>query len=607
MKKLLVAAGLSAAVAMQACAGHSGSSFVPSAQPQSASSNSIRGIAPAGIAPGGFDTTATGRMVLPNAADAGRLAPESQVTVHVVMKLRNKPELDALIASHRVISRDEFVAQFGPSRADVQGVESYLRSKKLSSLTVEPNQLIVSASGRARDVEAAFATELHAFSMNGKQVYANVKPAFVPKTLHGSVASVVGLTNANFFQLNPLKTQHLAAAPRPRPASTQAPSACSLYGVEIVGFPSPEPDPNASTLCTRNYYPDDFQRAYDTVGTANASSVAIAIMAEGNVTQSIADLRTNEKHDMLAPVPVIVKQVGVASSDTAGADEWTLDMTASSGIAGYVKAIYLYTTTSLTDSDITLEYSHWVSDDLAKIGNSSFGGCEAGPFVDGSMVAMDELMNEGAAQGQTMFASTGDTGSFCPEVAGENGVPAGAPMVNYPAASPYAVAVGGTTLITQSNGSYQGEAAWYSGGGGLSQFEYAPTWEASEQPVASKGESFRGLPDIAMDADLQTGMILYITGSGWSVIGGTSLASPLAAGSWARVAQHGVQYAPPALYATYVKNAAGSTQNGPPATTTHGAFHDVIAGANGAYTALPGYDYVSGLGSLDVKLLIGQL
>ncbi|MBV8489519.1 MAG: S53 family peptidase, partial [Candidatus Eremiobacteraeota bacterium] len=367
-------------------------------------------------------------------------------------------------------------------------------------------------------------------------------------------------------------------------------------------------DPDPALGCTRNYYPADFQRAYDAGGTAAAKNVSVAIMAEGDVTQSIADLRTNEKNDLLPAVPVYVKQVGTASTDTAGANEWTLDMTAASGMAQQVKAIYLYDTTSLTDSDITLEYSHWVSDDLAKIGNSSFGGCEAFPYVDGSMVAMDELLNEGAAQGQTMFASTGDTGAYCPVGAGENGVPAGAPMVNYPAASPYAVAVGGTTLLTMSDGSYQGEAAWYSGGGGLSQFEYAPYWEATEQPVASNGESFRGLPDISMDGDLQTGMILYITGYGWTIIGGTSLSSPLAAGSWARVVQtDGDRYAPPQLYASYAKATAGSATTNAPPYIPVGSFHDLIVGANGTYQALPGYDYTTGLGSLDVGALVKQI
>src|SRR5581483_6015024 len=262
---------------------------------------------------------------------------------------------------------------------------------------------------------------------------------------------------------------------------------------------------------------------------------------------------------------------------------------------------YLYATTSLTDSDIALEYSRWVTDDLAPVGNSSFGGCEYGPYVDGSMVLDDEELAEGAAQGQTMFASSGDTGSFC-SVGTPNGVPAGIPLVEYPAASPYVVAVGGTTLLTKTDGSYEGEVPWYSGGGGLSQFEYGPAWEAAAQPVNSAGAfTFRGVPDVAMDADLQTGMTIYLADAGgWTTIGGTSLASPLMAGGWNRMLQlkSTLGFAPPILYSLWNASAAVTPSGVFPPTRSVGPFNDLIVGGNGAYTAAPGYDYASGLGSV---------
>src|SRR5581483_23335 len=240
---------------------------------------------------------------------------------------------------------------------------------------------------------------------------------------------------------------------------------------------------------------------------------------------------------------------------------------------------YLYATTSLTDSDIALEYSRWVTDDLAPVGNSSFGGCEYGPYVDGSMVLDDEELAEGAAQGQTMFASSGDTGSFC-SVGTPNGVPAGIPLVEYPAASPYVVAVGG----------------------GLSQFEYGPAWEAAAQPVNSAGAfTFRGVPDVAMDADLQTGMTIYLADAGgWTTIGGTSLASPLMAGGWNRMLQlkSTLGFAPPILYSLWNASAAVTPSGVFPPTRSVGPFNDLIVGGNGAYTAAPGYDYASGLGSV---------
>ena len=100
-------------------------------------------------------------------------------------------------------------------------------------------------------------------------------------------------------------------------------------------------------------------------------------------------------------------------------------------------------------------------------------------WLDGAMKIDDNLFMEAAAQGQTMFASAGDTGSSC-ALAPTNGVPAsGPPLVSYPASAPYVVAVGGTTVVANADGTYSGEAAWNAGGGGVSQFENGMTWAAS--------------------------------------------------------------------------------------------------------------------------------
>jgi subtilase family serine protease len=113
-----------------------------------------------------------------------------------------------------------------------------------------------------------------------------------------------------------------------------------------------------------------------------------------------------------------------------------------------------------------------------------------------------------------------------------------------------------------------------------------------------------------MDGDLQTGMILYISGS-WTVIGGTSLSSPLMAGVYARMLQShpALGFAAPQLYHTFSVSNPGTKLLGPPPTINQGPFHDVISGANGLYSALPGYDYTTGLGTVDVDALnaaIGQ-
>jgi subtilase family serine protease len=214
-----------------------------------------------------------------------------------------------------------------------------------------------------------------------------------------------------------------------------------------------------------------------------------------------------------------------------------------------------------------------------------------------------------------MFVSTGDNGGYCNNFVDTNGAPGGAPFAEYPSVSPYVVAVGGTDLFTNADGTYKGEASWEAGGGGLSQFEYSPYWEAESQPVSSNGLSFRGVPDVAMDASLETGAELWggqaANGSCTPcVTGGTSLASPLAAGVWARLqSTHGnhLGFAAPYFYKNFSTHAAGALNAGPPAWQPDGGFHDLITGTNGAYTALPGYDYTTGLGSFDVTAINSQI
>jgi len=566
------------------------------------------------VAPAGWSATSTGVMSLLNATDLGAISATQSITVVLGLQLQNVAQLQSLVASGQTISQSQFNSTYAPSATSVQSVTSYLHSEGFTGITVAPNNLLVSATAPASSVQSAFDTTLHSFSQGGTTVYANTKPAFVPTSLGGIVVAVLGLNDVQTFKTTPHKGSAVPA-PTPQPTPTAQPETpCDVYNLDIVGLPSPEPEPSAVSSevgCLRNYTPSDYWQAYDAMNVPAASAVNIAVMAEGSVAQSISDFRTNEAGFGLIQVPVVQKSVGVASTDTSGDDEWTLDMTASSGMARDVKTIYLYVTTALTDSDIALEYNQWVTDDFAKVGNSSFGGCEYGPYLDGAMVLDDEVLLEGAAQGQTMFASAGDSGSFC-SVGAPNGVPAGAPFVNYPASSPYVVAVGGTTLATMSDGSYQGEAAWFSGGGGLSQFEEMPAWETSAQTAAGSELGDRGVPDVAMDGDLTTGMTLYLTDDGgWTTIGGTSLSSPLSVGVWARMLQSHSQlgFAAPQLYAEYANNTPGSDTGNEPVTRPYGGFHDILIGSNGAYTALPGYDYTTGLGSFDVGVtnaLIGQ-
>lgn len=511
---------------------------------------------------------------LVSAADLGPAPSDQAITVRVALKLQNQSALVTYIQNinnpnsalyGESLTPAQFAATYAPSSAQVSAVVSYLESAGFSNVTVEPNNLLISADGTIAEASTAFNTPIEQFSQFGNTVFGNTAQAQVPASLGGVVAAVLGLNSIG--QMKPtIVTRSQVSVPE--------------YDV--------------------SYDPAQFQTIYSATGTATGSNATIAIMAEGDLTQVVADLRTEEKAFGMPQVPYTIVPVGIGSTDTSGEDEWDLDTQYSTGMAQTVKMLYIYDTTSLTDSDLALEFSRWATDDKAKAGSASLGECEIFPYLDGSMLADDEVFAEAAAQGQSFFASTGDTGSFCPAEVGENGVPAGAPMVNYPAASQYVTGVGGTTLLTNSDGTYDTEIAWYAGGGGISQFEYSPYWQtAAEVPSSEIGS--KGIPDIAMDADPYSGANVYVDGS-VEAVGGTSLSSPLALGVWARLisANPKLGFAPIRYYGLY----DGATT---PGSYPSGGFHDITVGANGYYTALPGWDYTTGLGTLWVSELAADL
>ncbi len=555
--------------------------------------------------------TATQATQLTSATALGPMSGAQQLHVNVALKLRNGSALNAYIQAINTpgnaqygqsLTPAQFVANYAPTSDQVQAVVSYLSGKGLTNISAEPNNLFITADGTAAQIEAAFNTQLGLFSQNGATVYANTAAAQVPSSLGGTVLSVLGLNNASVMT-PPTHTPkggingQGGKQPQPQPQPTCAAPAVAPTGpITFIGTPTGVSAPQYLTAFT----PRGFQTSYDVGTTPTGCNTAIAIFAEGNVTGVVQDLRTEEAAYGMPQVPVTVVPTGIASSDTSGAGEWDLDTQTSTGMAETVKMLYLYDATSLTDSDIAIEFNRFAAQDYAKAGSASFGECEVFPYVDGAMLADDEVFAEAAAQGQTVFASAGDTGGFC-AVAPTNGVPAGGPFVNYPASSPYVVAVGGTTLLVNSDGSYNNELAWLAGGGGTSVFEYSPYWQSGIVPAAN-GTVGKALPDVAMDADPNSGAAIYMNGA-QTVVGGTSLSSPLSLGVWARLeSAHGNSFgfATPHFY--QLVSAYPFPQTGQVPTSATG-FHDVILGDTGPYAATPGYDYATGLGTFDVSVI----
>jgi len=185
-----------------------------------------------------------------------------------------------------------------------------------------------------------------------------------------------------------------------------------------------------------------------------------------------------------------------------------------------------------------------------------------------SITSVNSLLASAVAAGINVTAATGDWGSS-DGVAGIN--------VDFPSSSPYVVACGGTTLVCPSD-SYSSakETAWALGGGGISKFCERPTW----QPAALG--SMRSTPDIAMNADPDTG-VSYIVGGSPMIIGGTSVVSPAFAAFLACIRPS--QFVGSLLYTAPTK-----------------CFNDILTGSNGAsdfYTAAAGHDKCTGLGSIN--------
>ena len=526
----------------------------------------------------GWAATATRGLgnLLANATPIGLLHGSTPLHIAAALQVNNK---DALVQYVKAVSDptsalygdsltvSQFVSAYAPTAPQAQAVVNYLASQGLSNIQVEPNNLFVTADGTAAQIGSAFNTSIGRFEQDGKTVYVNMTDAQVPSSLAGTVIAVLGLNNAGRMS-TPIRKQTV-----------------SSVGTPAVHF----------------YPPQGFWTAYDVGSTPTGSNTVIAIFAEGDLTQVLIDLRIAEDANHLPQVPVQVEQVGLASPDTAGQGEWDLDTQMSTGMAGNVAKLIIYDTTSLTDSDVALMFNKFAQQNIAKAGSASFGLCETFAYLDGSMLADDQVFLEAAAQGQTVFASTGDSGSACP-VVGANGVPlSGVPgMVMYPASSPYVVGVGGTTLTTTSGYDYIAEIGWDAGGGGVSVWEYSPYWQ---QPVLPTTAAGKGVPDVSMDADIVSGALVY-TGckpgqdpqaTCQAVTGGTSLSSPLWLGVWARLqSAHANQlgFALPKLYRLYQK---------PPAP--YPGYHDIVGGCNGLFCAIPGFDYVTGLGTPDVANL----
>jgi subtilase family serine protease len=543
-----------------------------------------------------------------NLATLNGAVPSSQtVTVGIYLSNPRQAAEDRYVAKlynpksasyRKFLTPAAFNERFGVPASNFTAAESWAQSKGLTVTPVETSTNYFMASGSAAQVEAAFKTSLNTYTYKGEAFYANTSAPSVPASL--GIADVVGLNNFNRF-FTPHLTQQMKSEA----------TAADVEG-QVV--------PNTGLLS-----PTDIASIYDVPKTNHGNSRSMAIMGWGVSTPVLADLRSFEAEWSLPAVPLSAKYYGDTSTpdvNDGGTVEWEMDTQASTAMAPNVTSETLYFAHHNTDADILASIAGWVADKHGPLqASASYGECEnvgnAGAVLtDGIEVPGDKVLEQAVIEGRTLFASTGDTGSSCPIApVNTNGLATqGYPGLEWPAVSPYAVAVGGTDLTSDGNNpaKRQSETAWEFTGGGNSTSEPAGSYQSGVasttcafdpdgNPYSGDGPTCRSTPDVAaISGDVVTanGMLITDDNGADQQGAGTSLSSPLWLGMWtdiqAAASGHGLGFANFSLYKV-AKAAPGRD------------FYDVTVGNNLPYPATPGYDNVSGWGTPEVTQLMLDL
>jgi pseudomonalisin len=468
------------------------------------------------------------------------LAPSDPAGLKALAAQANAPRL----------SKGQFEERFSPSTASVSAVASWAMSHGLQVSGVTPDRLLVTLTGSTGTLGAALGTRFDRFrAPDGSSYVSSTGTATLPASIARTVTAVNGLSD--------LARAHVDVVHR---SATETPG---------LNFPT-------------SFSPQELSSLYDAPGAQAGAGQQVSVIAAGDVSQPKADLATFERKFGLPAVTWNQINVGASSNETEGDDEWDLDTQYSTGFAPGVSQVNVYVGHSLENAAIIATIDRWVTDDMTSQASFSAGECELLASLSGLVEGLDPVLAEAAVQGQTLFTSSGDTGSQCPALVAENGIPAGLPGVNYPASSPNAIGVGGTTVLGPGN-----EIGWYAGGGGTSVVEEAPAFQQHA------GGSFtgleRGVPDVALDADPNSGYDVIVGGEE-QVIGGTSAGAPSWQGIWARAqGAHGgtLGFAGPVIYAE-----------------PEAAFKDITIGDNGLFADTPGWDYVTGRGTPDIAALV---
>lgn len=509
------------------------------------------------------------------------------IALTVSLKLRNANELQTLIQNlndpkspqyKQFLTPAEFTDRFAPTLATVNQVSNYLRSHGLHIQSVSSSRTLIQVSGSVRQLEKTFGMTMNNYQdKSGHKFYANAESPTIPANMADIISGITGLNNDPHWHHAAVQVRKPGKMDHAKPATVT---------------------PHVGSGPSGGYTPNELRSAYDVAPLASAgydgSGQTVALFElDGYVKSNITTY--DNYYSLGSPAPSTVLVDGASGAAGQGEGEVELDIEVINAMAPKAN-VDVYEGPN-SDQGVIDTYQKIASDDTAKEISTSWGMSELSNSTS-SMNTMDSIFQQMAAQGQTIFAASGDSGAYD----GGNGQLS----VDSPANDPYVTGVGGTHL-TLSGGNYGSESVWSNssqqegGGGGLSTIYSQPSWQSGPGVQNSYSNGMREVPDVSADADPATGYSIYSGGS-WTVYGGTSCAAPLWAGLAALNNQYAqangkadLGYANPTLYKMF-----NTSQ-------TYSAYHDVTSGNNLYYPATSGYDMASGIGTPDAYNLIRDI
>ncbi len=526
------------------------------------------------------------RSELPGAQPAGDLNVNAAITVTLILRRRSAvPE--QLIVGPETLTSAQLGARYGADPADVSLATQVLGGYGLTVTDSRPESRRLKVTGTIAALSAAFGTTLTQVASphpdgSGMVVHRYRSGGLsVPAQLAGIVTAVLGLdtrpqARPHFRKLGDRRTAAPGSAAPTAPGAAPAPG--PLTAVQVAGF-------------------------YDFPAGTNGTGQTIAIIELGG-GYNTGDLSTYFG-GLGLPTPSVTA-VGVdggSNSPGQAADgEVELDIEVAGAVApGAAQVVYFAPNTDQGFIDAISDAVHATPAPI--VVSISWGGPE-NSWAAQSMTAMDSAIADAAVLGTTVTVAAGDNGS-----SDDPNNPNGPVQVDFPASSPHALACGGTELTgNTSTYTITSEVVWNeiannegATGGGVSAVYPLPSWQVNAGvPLSASGTATspgRGVPDVAGNADPVTGYQVIVDGNP-EPVGGTSAVAPLWAGLIARLAQAtGKKFGllQPLIYAGAL-----------PGTDVPG-FNDIVSGNNGAYSAGPGWDPCTGLGSPDGQALLSRL